>query len=308
MRVLIIGLGSIAKKHIDALRKIDQNVEIFAYRSNVLASKEQFVENVFSFDFLITTQVDFIIISTPTYLHNDNISDLLDYNIPLFIEKPLSDSLEVEDMVIKAKEKKCLTYVACNLRFLESLKFVKENLLNLETEINEVNVYCGSYLPEWRPSQDFRESYSSDPKRGGGVHLDLIHELDYVYWLFGNPESVKSDLRSKSTLNISSVDYANYLLEYSRFAISIVLNYYRRTPKRTLEIVTERETFLVDVLKNKVYRNEELIFQTSQTVLDTYEAQLRYFIDTIIVKKENGFNDIKEAFEVLKITLNDIKR
>ena len=122
-------------------------------------------------------------------------------------------------------------------------------------KINEVNVYCGSYLPSWRPSVDFRKVYSSNKNLGGGVHLDMIHELDYTYWLLGEPDKVTSTLRSTSSLEIDAVDYANYLWEYADFSANIVLNYYRPDTKRTLEIVTAEHIYFVDILKNRILKN-----------------------------------------------------
>jgi len=130
--------------------------------------------------------------------------------------------------------------------------------------------------------------------------LDLIHELDYLYWLFGAPNSVSKLLRSSSSLEIDSIDYANYNLEYQGYNANVILNYYRRDPLRYLEIVFNEFTVKVDVLKNKVYQNSSLIFESKQEMTDTYQEQLQYFIDNI---SSNSFNDIHEAYEVLKICL-----
>ena len=123
-----------------------------------------------------------------------------------------------------------ITYVACNLRFHPCIIYLRNILSKNILIINEVNVYCGSYLPDWRPGVNIRTIYSSNPNMGGGVHLDLFHELDYTVWLFGHPKVSKSFLRSASSLNIDSIDYANYILEYNTFNANIILNYFRRKP------------------------------------------------------------------------------
>jgi len=128
------------------------------------------------------------------------------------------------------------------LRFLECIGFIKEKIQFLNNRaLNEVNVYCGSYLPEWRPGIDYKKSYSANPELGGGVHRDLIHELDYLYWLFGQPKAVNRFLRSQSSLAISSFDYANYLLDYDGFSANVILNYFRRDAKRSMELVFSDE-------------------------------------------------------------------
>ena len=92
-----------------------------------------------------------------------------------------------ETLVKRINQSNLLTYVACNLRFLECIQFLKERLDSQKKFVQEVNVYCGSYLPDWRPGKDYKTIYSAIKEKGGGVHLDLIHELDYIYWLFGKP-------------------------------------------------------------------------------------------------------------------------
>src|SRR5690606_19349874 len=135
--------------------------------------------------------------------------------------------------------------------------------------VNEVNVYCGSYLPDWRPGVDFRKVYSANKELGGGVHIDLIHELDYVFWLWKEPRKTRAFFSNTSSLDISAFDYANYLWTYDGFSVSIVLNYYRRDPKRTLEIVTEQATYQVDLLNNTIEKNGEIVFSSQQRINDT---------------------------------------
>ena len=93
-RVLIIGLGSIAKKHIIALRSLSEEFEIFALRSSLNASKYEDVINIFNLDDIV---FDFAIISNPTYLHFKYIKLLASKSIPLFIEKPAVHSLDNVD-------------------------------------------------------------------------------------------------------------------------------------------------------------------------------------------------------------------
>ena len=155
MRVLIIGLGSIAKKHIKALRAIckDESLELYALRSSKSSVAFEDVINVYSFDEIPDIHtLDFCIISSPTSKHQAHIELCLAYDFPMFIEKPLSHTLDVGKCSADIQHRK--TYIACNLRFLESLNFVKQTYLtNSESIINEVNTYCGSYLPDWRPGQ-----------------------------------------------------------------------------------------------------------------------------------------------------------
>lgn len=304
MKVLVIGLGSIAKKHLQALYEIDNTCDIYALRSSNRAVNLEGIKNLYSLEECKNIQFDFVIISNPTSEHYATIEKVRSFNIPLFIEKPLFANINVdsEELVRDIIKNNISTYVACNLRFLESLVFLKNNIS--DTRINEVNVYCGSYLPDWRPDVDYRTVYSANAAMGGGVHIDLIHELDYVFWFFGEPESTISNFSNKSSLSISANDYANYLWKYDKFNVSIILNYYRRKPKREFEIVTDEFVYKVNLLTNTVYKDDEVIFEHSNRISNTYLNQMSFFIEHIVKGKE-VMNDINEANKILKICMQE---
>lgn len=305
MNILIIGLGSIAKKHIDAIYQLNKSVRIYALRSNPNSKSEiKGVIDIYDLSEINIFEIDFVLISNPTAEHFLTIKQISDYNKSLFIEKPLFSEIseETEILVNEIERRQISTYVACNLRFLESLKELKKLLK--DKRINEVNVYCGSYLPDWRPGMDFRKVYSANIEMGGGVHIDLIHELDYVYWLFGNPNETNSFFSNNSSLDISAYDYANYLWVYEGFSASIILNYYRTEKKRSIEVVTDAGIYLVDLLKNSIELNNKCIFVSEQKIADTYYDQMEFFVENILRDKEK-FNTIGEANTVLKLCMKD---
>lgn len=302
MKVLIIGLGSIAQKHILALRQIDSEVYIFALRSDKNSLEIEGIHNVYDLQDFDVKVFDFILISNPTGQHFSTIKELIQFSKPLFIEKPLFSEINnsSQDLVLEIEKKSISTYIACNLRFLDSLVEVKKMIAN--ENINEVNAYCGSYLPNWRPGVDFRKVYSANREMGGGVHIDLIHELDYMYWLFGEPKETRSYFSNDSSLNISAIDYANYLWKYDTFAASIILNYYRKDSKRSLEILTTDNTYYIDLLENKIYKNNNLVFSSEQRIVDTYQSQMKFFIDEVLGNSKK-FNTITEANKVLELCM-----
>ena len=304
MNVLIIGLGSIAKKHIVALQEIVPESNIFALRSKPDSSKLKGVTNIYNLNDN-SVHFSFAIISNPSSLHFKFIQDLAQRNIHLFIEKPPVHTLDNIDHLLKVvKEANILSYVGCNLRFHPCIEFLKENLGKEAKRINEVNVYCGSYLPDWRPHQDFKQSYSTMRHLGGGVHLDLFHELDYVTWIFGFPNYHHSTKKSNSSLNIDSIDYANYLLEYDHFCVNLTLNYYRRTPKRTIEILFDNDLWIIDLLNHKIINQKgELIFiNDNVNTISTYISQMRFFIHHLN-SLNKMMNSLEESVRTLELCL-----
>ncbi|PCJ84840.1 MAG: oxidoreductase [Flavobacteriales bacterium] len=301
MKVLVIGLGSIGRRHCTVLKEINPSVEIYALRSNENADEFESVKNIYNLNEIKFTP-DFFLISSPTANHVSDIKQVIDLGRPMFIEKPISHDLEQATALFTEIEKKeILTYVGCNLRFHPCFEFLKQHLPS-ESRINEVNIYCGTYLPEWRDGNNFKKRYSAHAEMGGGVHLDLIHEIDYTYWLFGKPDISKKLLSSSSTLKVSAIDYANYALVYPNFVANIVLNYFRRDAKRTLEIVFEDKTWVADLLKNKITEGDKIIFHKEIDQNYTYKKQVKYFLDCI-QRGKSPMNSFKEALEVLKICL-----
>ncbi|NQV76093.1 MAG: Gfo/Idh/MocA family oxidoreductase [Bacteroidetes bacterium] len=306
MLILIVGLGSIAIKHIHAIRAIDKNATIYALRSSRASLLFDGIINLYT-EVEIPEVLDFAIVSNPTNMHFETIEKLTALGVPLFIEKPPLNSLGRSESLVKLlDERKITTYIACNLRFHPCIEFIKEYLQTNDSRINEVNVYCGSYLPDWRPGKNFRDIYSTSEALGGGVHLDLYHEMDNSVWLFGMPYSNKGYRSSESSLGIDSSDYANYLLNYNGFNLSIILNYYRRQPKRSIEIVFEDSTITVDLIANKVLTDiGEIIFAAKEyTLMNSYVDQMGYFIGCLKsdIKPMNDFN---EALEILKLCLRN---
>lgn len=305
MSVLIVGLGSIAEKHIEGLKSISPDTVIYALRSSVGGKDHPGVHNIYHFNEL-PHKPDFVIISNPTEFHGKTISEAAELGCPLFIEKPVLSGLSnVEAIRHQIQQAKILTYVACNMRFHPVISFLKRTLDENKPVINEVNIYCGSYLPDWRPGIDFRKNYSANADIGGGAHLDLIHELDYAQWLFGYPGGIHSVKRNVSSLSVNAIDFAAYHLLYDRFTVNIILNYYRRDPERKIEILTDKDTIIADLLSGTVYSavSGKQLFEDTSPIRETYTRQMRYFIHQIATKQQ-PMNDFDEGVETLKIALH----
>lgn len=299
MNVLIIGYGSIAKKHIAALKKLNYSIKIWCLRTTN-TNKIDGITNIYQYE-EIPKNISFAIIANPTNKHLETIKALSPLNIPLFIEKPIAhELLHLDEINNQIKSKKTISYVACVLRFHPCFQYVKKQLIAHPKRINEVNIYAGSYLPDWRPNTDYKKNYSTQSKMGGGVHLDLFHEIDYACWIFGLPLASSSKLSSKSSLNINAIDAANYLLSYKEFNINMVLNYFRKIPKRKMEIVFDDSVWEIDLIKGIIIANDnEVIFKSELSIIDLYKVQLQYFIHQIEQQKDTE-NNFEASAKILK--------
>lgn len=305
MKVLIIGMGSIANKHVNALRAIDPEVQCLALR-RAQCDEVNGVKNIYD-KADIPSDIDFVLISNPSSLHHETIDWTIALGKPLFIEKPTLTSLEgAHDLVEKVNQYQIITYSAFNMRFHPVIEWLKKQIT--ASDVLECNAYCGSYLPDWRPQTDYRQSYSASAELGGGVHLDLIHEIDYVAYLLGKPERTFGIAKHVSDLEISSTDIARYVYLYADKTAGITLNYYRRDPSRYIELVLKSGTWRADLLKNTVTNDHgETLFTTAETMLDSYTHQMRYFI-TCLKNNTRPMNSLADSLASLQICLNYVKQ
>ena len=307
MKVLFIGFGSIARKHFAAFKSLPQQFIFYALRSSQLSKEIEGVISITSWAD-VPKDIAFVIIANPTNLHVQALEQCVERKLPIMVEKPVANEMEGLADIVKSLEKESIpNYVSCNLRFLPVLQFLHGKIKSNNRRINEVNVYCGSDLRKWRPGADYKQSYSANESEGGGVHLDLFHELDYIVWIFGMPLGWRGIRRSNSTLQISAADYAHYHLFYKNYTASVSLNYYRQDSKRQIEVLFDDETWVIDLLQGTVRSNNNLLFCAGdQGIALTYSAQAKHVIEMLSSKVES-INPIPQSIEILKICLSSEK-
>lgn len=316
MQVLVVGYGSIGKRHVKNLLNLD-NIEKITVCSKIKPIQKEVNDNgkvdfVESFDYLINYQslhlpVDFAIIANETYKHVDTAILLAERGIHLFIEKPISHNLErVEILKEVADLKKLKIFVAYNLRFLGAIQKIKYELdRGAIGQPYFAQIEVGQYLPNWRPNTDYRKSYSADSMRGGGVSLDLSHEVDYMCYLFGMPKSWKTFKTKVSTLEINSDDLFEGIYQFDNgFICNIHMDYLQEIKKRTLRVVGSEGTISLDMVgkhmeiadgNKRQCLNDESLFDTERTYID----ELCHFIDAIkndnspLISLDNGITTLK---------------
>ena len=124
--------------------------------------------------------------------------------VPVLVEKPFSDSLErLQDIANFASLHHIPIMIGYNLRFKASLLEVRKRILSgLIGDVLYVRASVGQYLPDWRPNSDYRKNVSAQKTLGGGALLELSHEIDYIYWIFGKPKQVSCRGAKLSSLEI----------------------------------------------------------------------------------------------------------
>ena len=303
LKVCFVGIGSIAKRHISNIKNHlnDFNCQIDAYRSSNKPLTEdisKYITNEYNSYEDVPKDYDAIFITNPTRFHYDTLKLFKDNSNNFFIEKPIVDFNDLNKNFDDFKSKTC--YVACPLRHGNVIKYIKENIdLN---DVNGVRSICSTYLPEWHPNEDYRKSYSSKKELGGGVSIDLIHEWDYLTYLFGMPDEVYSILDKVSDLEIDTEDIAIYIAKYQNMLLELHLDYFGRFPIRELMIFKKDETIIGDIFNNKImFKNSNELIDFNEERNDYQIEELKYFFNLIINKIDN-INDIDNALNVMKLT------
>ncbi len=311
MKICFVGLGSIGCRHLKNVNKVLKNrnisFSIDAFRSSKRPVENDVLEllNKQYYDLEnLPNDYDITFICTPTSHHFNDIRLMSKHTRNMFIEKPVFDSLlDVEKLELGNDGK---YYVACPLRYNAVLQYLKE-FLNTKN-IFSARAICSTYLPDWRPSVDYRNVYSAHKDMGGGVSNDLIHEWDYLCWLFGTPLNVKYMGGKYSDLEIDSDDLALYIGEYRDKLVSLHLDYFGRNETREIELYTSDDTIIGDIRHSKIrfLKSCETIDLVEQR--DDYQCrEIEHFLDIIEGKVEND-SDINHALNVLKIAMGEWKK
>lgn len=305
--IAFVGMGSIGQRHVENLCEWLQSqgytASIDLYRSSLSRPLPPKVSSVVSRQWLCSETIqqdyDVVFITNPTSMHLETALKFRPHTKALFIEKPVFNQIDVADEVIAYLDE-IPSYVACPLRYHPVLQYLKQHI-NKEKVIS-VRAISSSYLPDWRPGQDYRKTYSAHKELGGGVDIDLIHEWDYLTWLFGMPTQCSGIIGQYSNLEIDSNDTALYVAKNNQMTYELHLDYFGRKAQRILELFTHDDTIKCDLMAGTItYLNEgkTLSFNNERNAYQLSEIQ--HFFDIAAGRCENDSN-VVHGLNVLKLT------
>ena len=312
-KIAVVGLGSIATRHLKnvhvymALQGDSCTVDL--YRSSLgrpLADDLQpLVSNTFLYADPLPTdrKYDIVFVTNPTSMHYETVMRFAQHTASFFIEKPVFDSTTVDESIFKTIEG-IPSYVACPLRYNAVLQYVKNNIdLN---KVYSARAISSSYLPDWRPGQDYRNTYSAHKELGGGVAIDLIHEWDYLTWLFETPQRCFTIQTKISDLEIDSEDTALYIAYTDKRLIELHLDYYGRNPIRILQLFMPDDTIECDILSGAIRylkSKKEIKLESERNTFQMKEIE--HFFEIVNHKIENDSTP-EHAYRVLKIAKGEL--
>ena len=307
--IAFVGLGSIGKRHFknvcELIESQGDSYDIDLYRSDLSRELPSDILPKVAKQFLYADEIssdklyDAVFVTNPTSMHYEAVRKFAKHAKSFFIEKPVSDSTEVDESLFDAINN-IPSYVACPLRYNPVLQYVKENI-NYKDAI-AVRAISSSYLPDWRPGQDYRECYSAHRNMGGGVGIDLIHEWDYLNHFYGMPKRIFSIQDQISSLEIDSDDIAIYIAKTDTTTIELHLDYFGRKTLRAMDIFLPEDTIHCDIANGIVeYLKEGKTIQLNTERNAFQMVEIKHFFDIINGMIPND-SDVQHAYQVLKLT------
>lgn len=295
--ICIVGFGSIGKQYYNVILEHFKDFRIY-----IISRRNIKIENAIVLNELkqLPNNIDYVIISNPAPFHLESAFYFLDKNIPVLIEKPLSHDLNNIDKLLKYNN---VIHVGYQLKF--SQLFDKTmSLIQSIGNINLIKFNTGQYLPTWRKN-DYRNCVSAQKELGGGVILELSHEIDFILAIVNDyPSNVNLIKKKLSGLDINVEDTALITLEFKDILAHLSIDMINIRHNRTLEIIGSKGTILINFIENTI----NIYYENNVHKLFTYEKEnlllneLNHFF--YCVKNKIYTNDsLNNAINVLKIII-----
>ncbi len=323
-RIVIVGKGNSGQRHSRLLKELLPKAEIRYVRRPSTGVGVSFSDTDFTtLNEVISFDPHVAIIANPSTFHIVIANYLARIGTHLFIEKPLSASLEgVTELIELCRQTQRILQVGYNLRFSDSLQFFHDYLAADKIgQIFSVRCEVGQNLKYWRPNKDYRESVSAQKELGGGALLELSHELDYLRWIFGEVDWVRATLFNASNLEIDVEDSAHIVMGFSNLNSSneiigsLNLDFVRQDQTRICIAIGEESslrwnglTNTVDIYENSLVGWREL-FSREENTEESYKNELLDFITCVrdgLSPRVTGFDGMRvlEIIEAIRQSSN----
>jgi len=312
LKILVVGFGSIGKRHIQNLLEL-ADIQISVYtKQTKFGNFKNYCKFYNKLSDAIKENPDAAIIANNTSEHVKTAIKLSKNNIDLFIEKPLSNNAQgIKKLIKLIHEKKLVNMMGCNLRFHENIIVIKK-LIDKRSigKIISVQAESGSYLPDWHPNENYKKNYSARQDLGGGVVLTCIHEIDYLYWFFGDVRNILSITGQYGNLNITSEDLSAIVMQFQNDVVGeLHLDYIQKPSIRKCKLIgTKGQIYwdsdsntvkLFDFKKNRWIQKSKIKKYDRNTM---YKQEMLHFIQCV-KKQRKTINPIDEGIKTMEIAL-----
>jgi len=332
-RILFIGLGGAGQRHLRLFRENLPNVDLIAYRSanktpllnsDFSVNQNESIEDVYQIKIynnlkeVLALKPDLVVISTPSSMHLEYAQLCASKGINVFVEKPISNSLEgLQTLRDTVERNNVAIQVGFQRRFHPHLSKVKEIIKSGRIgQVLTVNFTVASYIPRWHPYENYLDLYACRKELGGGVLLTEIHEIDLAIWYFGMPKSVVCIGGTYSDVGMDVEDTVRLTLDYTNFSVQINLTFWQKHHERTLSISGE-EGFLSwnqdsDLLKEEYFNETKGLVNHSSSNSDNdvmFDLQIKSLIESMsALTSEANMSDSIASIKIVEAAKKSMLR
>jgi predicted dehydrogenase len=326
MDFLVIGCGSIGRRHIKNLQKLGYAVYAtdLSKESRKLAEESLSIKTYATAEEALKQKPEAVLVCTPPSDHIRLASLALEAGAHVFIEKPVSSTIEgIDELDKKTKTAGKVVQIGYNLRYTPGLSKMKELVDSGKIgKVLSARAILAQYLPYWRPGTDYRKGYTGKQAAGGGIILEASHEIDYMCWLIGKPVAVTCAARKVSSLEVDTEDTADIILDFENGSIATLhLDFVRQDYTRNCELHGEKGTLVWKLepksgkntlelrtpdLNNPGRINSELLVDATWEINDMYLGELKAFV-AAIDRKRPPSPTLKEGKLALQVVLKALE-
>lgn len=298
---IIIGYGSIGRKHHLILKSKYKQIDCIIFKN----------KKTFDIKKINIEDNNFFFICTPSNTHIFYLKKLIKFkNSYFFVEKPIIDNfLNLQKINISNinLNKVMIGYVFRHNQLLDKFKKI---INKIKDKPILVTIECLSYLPNWRKNSDYTKSVTALKSKGGGIYNELSHEIDYMIWFFGKPDSVFAVENNSGNLKLKIAETSSIIFIYKKkYTINMNLSFNSKISKRYCEIKFLNYALKLDILSNKILKTKsnktkEIIYSKAKELM--YHNQIKNFLN-LPINKSKQFNNFNDSILVTKI-INKIEQ
>jgi len=298
-KVLVIGTGSIAQKHINILKSLKYLVYVYSETNNEFFKKNLKINRLTNLDKL--NVFEFVILANKTSEHLKVLEILTNQKIHIYCEKPIFyKKFNYQNIRKKIKKNKIIFHNGYQLRNDTKIKYIIKKLKKLKIKSFQVSV--GHDFHKWRKTGVRKDSYFSNIKKGGGVIFELVHEINLINLVFGKIKKIYT-IKSNSK-NYNCEDVAVSIIETKNKTVgTLYQDMFSNFFFRNIKIITNKEIFEIDLVKNLILIDDKIkTFKNSNSQLDLLKKNILLFRDRIAMK-DFSLNDYDSALLDLDICI-----
>ncbi len=256
LNILLIGLGSMGKIHKRIIENT-KNVSLVgildsSFNKNLSGSNKTKRYNKFNQINFETEKIDGIVISSTTASHYALAKKIMDLNIPVFIEKPVSTKINEVIELINISKKKNIVLRGGLIEIYNPL-FAHIKKLNLKDVIS-IHVIRHS------------QQVSKERKLENVIYDLALHDISVLFYLF---EDFNLNISGKLTSSINRiVESSELLLNHNKKNIFISSSRQSQLKIRKWSILTSDQLYQIDLIEKKIdiYKSGKVKFPNSNLI------------------------------------------